>query len=522
MKYIFVTGGVVSSVGKGLVAASIGSLLEQYGKNISLLKCDPYLNSDPGMLSPAEHGEIYMLKDGSYVDLDFGHYERFTNADLTNKNSLTTGKLFKQLLLNEAAGCYSGKTIQYIPHVTDLIKERFKTVCQNGEDYLITEIGGTIGDIEGQIYYEAIRQFINDIGKENCCLVHVALVPFIEVSNEIKTKPVQQSVAKLREIGLQPDIIICRTNKSGSKFFDDSAKQKISSFCNIPKSHVIECSDVPNTIYECPIVLHAAGIIDIIAKVTNEQNWTISDNTKIWRDNVTKLIHAQDCCNIAIISPYNNSDVCKTIKEALIHSAAYNNCKVKMKIVTPSEFYNTYKEYNGAYCFSFKVDAAPDEYDKLIGVFAFCIEENIPLVTTGAITDALVDLFYVFGILNANNDSSIINGSPETLITNVNKNSKFFDYYKNNDKFERSLNKERKVYNTCLRKEICKFSSEDCFISANDYEIELIEYKNMIGCQFSPEFNSKLCNSHPVINEFIKKAINFSKKANFFNTPSRA
>ena len=252
MKYIFVTGGVVSSLGKGLAAASLGTLLERRGLRVVLQKLDPYLNVDPGTMNPFKHGEVYVLADGAETDLDLGHYERFTNCVLTRSNNLTSGQVYETVLAKERRGDYLGKTVQVIPHVTDEIKGRIRDVASNsGGDVLITEIGGTTGDIEGLPFLEAIRQFILEVGAGNAIIMHVTLVPFIKAAGELKTKPTQQSIAKLREIGIQPQVLICRTEMP----LDRDTREKLSLFCNVPLDAVVEAGDVEHTIYEAPLNL---------------------------------------------------------------------------------------------------------------------------------------------------------------------------------------------------------------------------------------------------------------------------
>ncbi len=252
MKYIFVTGGVVSSVGKGLAAAALGTLLEHRGLKVVLQKFDPYLNVDPGTMNPFQHGEVYVLNDGAETDLDFGHYERFTNSVLTRHNSLTSGQVYESVIAKERRGDYLGKTVQVIPHVTNEIKDRIRLVeREQPADVLITEIGGTTGDIEGLPFLEAIRQFTLEVGPRNVVVIHVTLIPFIKAAGELKTKPSQQSVARLREIGLQPQVLICRTEHE----LDAEIREKLSMYCNIPTGAVVEMRDVKNTIYEAPLML---------------------------------------------------------------------------------------------------------------------------------------------------------------------------------------------------------------------------------------------------------------------------
>jgi len=261
MKYIFITGGVVSSLGKGLSAASLGTLLELRGLRIVFQKFDPYLNVDPGTMNPFQHGEVYVLNDGAETDLDLGHYERFTNCILSRHNNLTSGQVYESVIMKERRGDYLGKTVQVIPHVTDEIKARIREVANESEaDIVITEIGGTTGDIEGLPFLEAIRQFILEVGPQNVVHVHVTLVPYIKAAGELKTKPTQQSIAKLREIGLQPQVLLCRTEHK----LDAELRQKISMFCNVSPRAVIEELDVKDTIYEMPLVLNKEGLDDLV------------------------------------------------------------------------------------------------------------------------------------------------------------------------------------------------------------------------------------------------------------------
>ncbi len=261
-KHIFVTGGVVSSLGKGLTCASIGMILEQRGLRVRLQKFDPYINVDPGTMSPYQHGEVYVLNDGSETDLDLGHYERFTHAPLTKDCNFTTGKIYLSVIQKEREGYYEGKTVQVIPHVTDEIKAATRRLATNDVDVVITEIGGTVGDIEGLPFLEAIRQFALDVGRENCLYIHLTLVPYLKAAAELKTKPTQHSVGALRQIGIQPDILICRTEVSISS--DD--KDKIALFCNVERKAVIEERDKQFSIYEVPLSLVKHGLDDILVK----------------------------------------------------------------------------------------------------------------------------------------------------------------------------------------------------------------------------------------------------------------
>ncbi len=329
MKYIFVTGGVVSSLGKGLAAAALGTLLEHRGLKVLLQKFDPYLNVDPGTMSPYQHGEVYVLDDGAETDLDLGHYERFTNGKLSQLNNLTSGQVYENVIRNERRGKYLGATVQVIPHVTDEIKNRIKEVTEKSRDtadVIITEIGGTTGDIEGLPFLEALRQFQLDEGRENVIFIHATLVPFIKAAGELKTKPTQQSVAKLREIGIAPDVIICRSEHE----VEDDHRRKLSMFCNLPKESVIQFLDVENTIYEAPLKLHEERLDGIVCELleleTNEPDLTN------WRNMVDRIINPSHKIKIAVVGKYIElQDAYKSIYEALTHAGAANDCRVKIK-----------------------------------------------------------------------------------------------------------------------------------------------------------------------------------------------
>ena len=324
MKYIFVTGGVVSSLGKGLAAASLGTLLELRGLKVVLQKLDPYLNVDPGTMSPFQHGEVYVLADGAETDLDLGHYERFTHCTLTRENNLTSGQVYETVLMKERRGDYLGKTVQVIPHITDEIKNRIRSVAQNsGADVLITEIGGTTGDIEGLPFLEAIRQFILEVGHDNAIIMHVTLVPFIKAAGELKTKPTQQSIAKLREIGIQPQVLICRTEMP----LDQDVRQKLSMFCNVPLDAVIEAGDVDHTIYEAPLNLREEGLDKIVCRLLRLE--TPEPDLTEWKRFVQRLIQPKRRVRVAIVGKYVElQDAYKSIYESLAHAGAAQDCGI--------------------------------------------------------------------------------------------------------------------------------------------------------------------------------------------------
>lgn len=322
MKYIFITGGVVSSLGKGLTAGALGALLEARGLSVCLQKFDPYLNVDPGTMNPFQHGEVYVLDDGAETDLDLGHYERFTSSNLTALNSVSSGQIYSTVLEKERRGDYLGKTVQVIPHITDEIKNRIYRMG-NGADILITELGGTIGDIEGLPFLEAFRQFALEVKKEDILFIHVTLLPYLKAAREMKTKPSQQSVAKLREIGIQPDILVCRTEEEMTQ----EMREKLSMFCNVPIKAVIEERDVETSIYELPLDLHREGLDQLV--IDRLQFECREPEMAAWKEVVRRLKEPKIEINIGIVGKYIElQDAYKSVYEALVHGAIANSCRV--------------------------------------------------------------------------------------------------------------------------------------------------------------------------------------------------
>jgi len=333
MKYIFVTGGVVSSLGKGIAAAALGTLLEHRGLRVIMQKFDPYLNVDPGTMSPFQHGEVYVLNDGAETDLDLGHYERFTNCVLSRANNVTSGQVYETVLAKERRGDYLGKTVQVIPHVTDEIKSRIQRLAkeQTG-DVVITEIGGTTGDIEGLPFLEAIRQFQLEVGRENVVIMHVTLVPYIKAAGELKTKPSQQSIAKLREIGLQPHVLLCRTEKP----LDLEVRQKLAMYCNVPLHAVVEVMDVDHTIYEVPLMLQNEKLDETICQLL-KLDTTPADMSE-WQKFVQRIIAPKKHIKVALVGKYMDlQDAYKSIYESLTHAGAANDCGVELVRIDSEE-----------------------------------------------------------------------------------------------------------------------------------------------------------------------------------------
>ena len=339
-KYVFVTGGVVSSVGKGVTAASLGLLLEARGLKIAMMKMDPYLNVDPGTMNPYEHGEVFVTDDGAETDLDLGHYQRFTNAQLSQKSNVTTGSIYNAVIQKERRGEYLGKTVQVIPHVTDEIKASIRALTAGPEDgadadVVIVEIGGTVGDIEGLHFLEAIRQFKYDVGPNDCCYVHVTLVPYIQAAGELKTKPTQHSVAALRNIGIQPNVILCRT---GAHKLGREERRKISMFCDVPEPAIISAEDM-SPIYSIPLNFNNQGLDETVLKVLDLE--APGGDLREWEAMVAKLGRPKDHVRVVAVGKYTgHEDAYKSINEAFVHAGIANECEVDLQWVDSEQFEN--------------------------------------------------------------------------------------------------------------------------------------------------------------------------------------
>jgi CTP synthase len=321
-KYIFVTGGVVSSLGKGLASASIGALLEGHGFKVAMMKCDPYINVDPGTMSPYQHGEVYVTEDGAETDLDLGHYERFTHCITSRESNITTGKIYGSVIAKERRGDYLGRTVQVIPHITDEIKSAIRAVGHGGADVVIVEIGGTVGDIESLPFLEAVRQFRQDVGRGNAVFVHLALVPYIATAHELKTKPMQHSVRELRAIGIQPDVLLCRTDR----YLSPDIKSKLALYCDVPEEAVITAKDV-DSIYEVPLVLSGEGLDAIILKTLSLEG--SKPDMAAWEELVKKIKAPRSEVVIGIVGKYVSfEDSYKSLNEALTHGGFANNVRV--------------------------------------------------------------------------------------------------------------------------------------------------------------------------------------------------
>ncbi|HEU4632021.1 MAG TPA: CTP synthase [Gemmatimonadaceae bacterium] len=330
-KYVFVTGGVVSSLGKGIAAASLGRLLKEHGLRVTMMKFDPYLNVDPGTMSPFQHGEVYVTEDGAETDLDLGHYERFIDRSLSQANNVTTGRIYQNVISKERRGEYLGSTVQVIPHITDEIKAAVKRIAPEN-DVVIVEVGGTVGDIESLPFLEAIRQFRREVGRENALFIHLTLVPYIAAAGEVKTKPTQHSVRELMEIGIQPDILICRSERP----LEEEVKRKIALFCNVEFGAVIESRDVP-TIYEIPLAFHEQGLD---ARVLQRLGLPERDvDLREWRDMVRRVVQPAERVRVAVVGKYTDFvDSYKSVQEALIHGGIANDVGVEIDWVASDRF----------------------------------------------------------------------------------------------------------------------------------------------------------------------------------------
>jgi len=535
-RYIFVTGGVVSSLGKGLSSASLAYLLKSRGFKVRVRKMDPYLNVDPGTMSPFQHGEVFVTDDGAETDLDLGHYERFTEISSKQSDNITTGKIYSDIIKKERKGKYLGKTVQVIPHVTDRIKEFIKGDIKD-EDFVICEIGGTVGDIESLPFLEAIRQFSNDIGKSKTLFIHLTLVPFLKSSDEIKTKPTQHSVKELRSIGIQPDIVICRSQQSIP--FDQ--RRKISLFCNVPIENVIETVDV-RTIYEAPISFYNEKLDKQVLKFFKIKSKK-SANLKPWKKITKTVLQNKKQVNIAIIGKYVNlKDAYKSLDEALTHGGINNTVKVNLIRIEsdklkPNQINNELKKASGILIpggfgkrgTEGKISAINFARRKKIPFLGICFgmqmaiiefARNVLKIKKAGSTEFDINCYPVIGLIDEwNKDGKIIKGTRKDLggtmrlglyEAKLKHNSMIHNIYKSSSIKER--HRHRYEVNNNLKN---KFEEKGMIFSgmSPDKKLpEIIELKNhpwFIGVQFHPEFKSRPLSPHPLFSSFIKAAKNY-------------
>ena len=540
-KYLFNTGGVVSSLGKGIAAASIGSIFESRGLKVSLIKVDPYINVDPGTMSPFQHGEVFVTNDGTETDLDLGHYERFVRFQASKKNNFTAGKVYESVIKRERKGDYLGGTVQVIPHITDEIKSRIKNGAK-GADIAIVEIGGTVGDIESQPFIEAIRQMTLEMPKERTAIAHLTLVPYIKVSEELKTKPTQHSVKELRSLGLQPDCLICRLEKELPK----DEKNKIASFCSVHPDSVISMHDA-DTVYSIPLLLHNQGVDKILMKSLNIKQ-SKKPNLTDWKRVVQAKLNPKKEANIAIVGKYVElKDSYKSLNEALDHAGIINKAKVNLTFIDAAKINKSNVKKNLSFADAVLVPGGFGErgIEGMIIACQFARESNIPYfgICLGMQIAVIEFARNILGFKNANStefnpktkfpviglvtewkdksgnteyrdDSSDLGGTMrlggQTCI--LRKSSLSHKLYKDNKIIER--HRHRYEFNPEYRKIL---NSNGMLISGTSEDgklVEMIEIKNhpwFIGCQFHPEFTSNPRDGHPLFNNFVSKALKLKR-----------
>lgn len=529
-KYIFVTGGVLSSLGKGLASASIGALLEARGFKVTMLKMDPYINVDPGTMNPYQHGEVFVTDDGAETDLDLGHYERFISTYMTKANNVTTGKIYKSVIDKERRGDYLGGTVQVIPHITDEIKKCFLAVKDNF-DIVICEIGGTVGDIESLPFLEAIRQFRFDRGRDNVLYVHLTLVPYVKTADELKTKPTQHSVKELREIGIQPDILLCRTEKPLS----DDLKKKIALFCNIDKESVITARDVEN-IYEVPMALHQEGLDNMIVNLLHLD--TKQPDLSLWEKILKSIREPLDSVNIAIVGKYVElKESYKSLYEALSHGGIENEVKVILKWVDAEDIEmkgvsDLFKNSDGILVpggfgnrgVEGKITAIKYARENKIPFFGICLGMQCAVIEFArnicGLSDANSSEFSqstthpVIDILPEQNNIIYKGGTMRlgAYRCQLRKDSLAFKAYGKKEISER--HRHRYEFNNKYRMQLEEAGLKISGLSPEGNLVEIIEIEGhpwFLAGQFHPEFKSSPKNPHPLFREFIKASLNNKK-----------
>jgi CTP synthase len=541
-KYIFVTGGVVSSLGKGLASASIGALLELRGLKINFLKFDPYINVDPGTMNPFQHGEVYVTDDGAETDLDLGHYERFSNAKMSKKNNFTTGQIYDSVISKERRGDYLGSTVQVIPHITDEIKAKIFDLAQD-VDIVIVEIGGTVGDIESQPFLEAIRQIRGDVGRENTLYIHLTLVPYISTAGELKTKPTQHSVKELREIGIQPDILLCRTER----YLAPEVKGKIALFCNVDKDAVITAKNV-ETVYEVPINFHEEGLDEKIVEKLNI--WTGRPDLKGWERVVKRIKQPHKETTIAVVGKYVGLvESYKSLTEALTHGGIANDAKVQLRYIDSEQVEKEgaeafLKDANGILVpggfgtrgIEGKIKAIQYAREKRIPYFGICLGMQCAVIEAAR---------HCAGLKGANStefdphtphpviylmeewvdhQQTVQKRTTETAKggtmrlgvypCRIDEKSLALEAYNKKLIFER--HRHRYELNNAYRADLEKAGFIFSGVSPDKGLVEILELKGhpwFLGCQFHPEFKSKPMEPHPLFREFIKASLQREEKA---------
>ncbi len=525
MKYIFVTGGVVSSLGKGLAAASLGTLLEHRGLKVVMQKFDPYLNVDPGTMNPFQHGEVYVLHDGAETDLDLGHYERFTHAVLSKSNSTSSGQVYETVLRRERQGDYLGKTVQVIPHITDEIKSRLrKLAVEQPCDVLITEIGGTTGDIEGLPFLEAIRQFVLEVGERNAIIMHVTLVPYIKAAGELKTKPSQQSIAKLREIGLHPQVLVCRTEHP----LNPEVRQKLSTFCNVPLDAVVEARDVETSIYEMPLMLQKERLDETVCKLLGLTSTAM--DLSAWRKFVDRVVRPKKRVKIAIVGKYIElQDAYKSIYESLTHAAASADCGTDLLLVDAEDLEEKDPALvlGGVAGILIPGGFGDRGVEGKIRATQFARENNVPflglclgmqvatiefarnvcgLAGANSTEFDLKPAHPVIDLLEAQKDVTEKGASMRlgTWPTKISEGSRAHRVYGSTEITER--HRHRYEFNMRYRAQMEEKGFVISGTSPDGELVEMIELRDhpwFLACQFHPEFQSKPNHPHPLFRGFV-------------------
>ena len=527
-KHIFVTGGVVSSLGKGLTSASIGMVLERRGLRVRMQKLDPYINVDPGTMSPYQHGEVYVLDDGSETDLDLGHYERFTNSPLTRDTNYTTGQIYLSVIEKERRGEFLGKTVQVIPHVTNEIKQCIRRLADDDVDVVITEIGGTVGDIESQPFLEAIRQFSLDAGKENCLYIHLTLVPYLKAAGELKTKPTQHSVGQLREIGIQPDVLICRCERGISR----EDREKIALFCNVPIEAVIEERDKDFSIYEVPLSLVDNGLDELIVRRLGLDAETLDLDD--WRELLHRMRNPDHEISIAVVGKYaEHKDAYKSIYEAIDHAGIANMAQIRIGRIRSEEIEREGPErllagYDGILIpggfgergIEGKVEAIRFARERGIPFFGICLGMQCAVIEFGR---------NVVGLPQAHS-TEFDKNTPHPVICLLDEQKRVVDkggtmrlgaqpaaldpegrasrLYGSAEIVER--HRHRYEFNNVYRQQ---FAAHGMRFSATSPDGKLVEIVEMdehpwfLAVQYHPEFKSKPTAAHPLFRGFVEAAI---------------
>lgn len=525
-KFIFVTGGVLSSLGKGLAAASVAALLECRGLHVTNQKLDPYINVDPGTMSPFQHGEVFVTDDGAESDLDLGHYERFTSTRMGKGNNLTTGQVYFSVISKERRGDYLGKTVQVIPHITNEIKDYIKTAADDF-DVAIVEVGGTVGDIESLPFLEAIRQLRNEVGRQNAIFIHLTWVPYIKTAGEVKTKPTQHSVKALREIGIQPDILLCRTEN----FLSDDIKAKISLFCNVEVAAVFTAKDV-DCIYEVPLIFHSEGLDEKIVELLNI--WTGRPHLEAWEEVVKKVCKPSREVCIAIVGKYVNlTDSYKSLNEALVHGGIANDCRVTLRFVDAEAIEKEGCELQLAGADGILVPGGfgTRGIEGMVCAIQHARKQKIPFfgICLG-MQMAVVEYARNVCRLEKANSSEFDEGTPYPVIDLLpeqkkikekgasmrlgaypcilEENSFAYDAYRASEISER--HRHRYEFSDDFKELLLKKGLSITGHSPDGCLAEIIEVKDhpwFLGCQFHPEFKSRPTNPHPLFAGFIRASL---------------